>query len=551
MQYLLRTIALLLLGTSLLHAYGQAVVVSSYYNALDVRDEWIELLVVTDNTDIRGWTLRDNNATQDAFQTSVTFTNHPLWNNLRAGTIIQLYNRQVDALGVAIATDIDKADGYLQVHAQQAAYFTGGAFGAAPSWAGNTLNFSGNGDIVQLLDASLVHVHALGHKFTVGPDFTALPLPKLNHTQSLNSGEVCLVCPGATLADYGSTAPTSGTVFTAKSTTVDIGLPNACTASATANTIYWRTLREPLFASQLVTPTPVVVGTPGSISFSWTAATDPVPADGTTGYIVLRNTVNTFIDPADGTSYTNGSPLGSATVLAHIASSSTTSYTDATVMNGNEYYYRVYAYRYSTDQPNGNSYHPARGRAYTATFVSVQSLLLPITLLRFDAERNGADAQLTWSTASEENNAYFTLEKSLDGGTWQPLAQEAGCGTCYYENQYSWIDEDINPGTHTYRLWQTDTDGTRTYCGERSLELAAAAPTLVPRGNGQWEAIGFLGETLHIVYYDTAGRLLLRAALPNISPVVLPPLPQGATAVLVHVYTAYSEYVGKISGLGN
>jgi hypothetical protein len=538
----------LLFNCTALWATGQQVVVSSYYNALDVRDEWIELLVVTDDTDMRGWSIRDNNATQDAFQTGITFSTHALWNHLRAGTIIMLYNRLNSSSGVAYTTDEDKADGYLQVHVQQSAYFSGGSFGAAPTWAGNSLNFSGTGDIVQLLDDNLNHVHALGHKFTVGPDFTALPLPKLNHTQALNSGDVCMVCAGSSLAEYGGTLPVSGTTFTAKSTLADVGLPNACAASATANSTYWRSLREPQFALQLVTPSPVVVGTPGSISFAWAPALDLVATDGTTGYIILRNTVNSFTDPADGTTYTTGSLLGSATVLAHINSSGTTTYTDATVMNGNEYYYRVYAYRYTTDQPNGNSYHPARGRAYTSTYVSVQTLLLPVELLQLEAQLNGDKTEITWTTASEENNAFFTLEKSADGETFHFLTHVAGCGTCYVENSYWVSDHAPVSGVCHYRLWQTDSNGQRSYCGACTVQGKAPEPTLLALGHNRWYAVGFAGSRLACSYYDLSGHLLLRFQLENSAPVRLPAIP-AACPVLIHLKGLNGELVQRVAGI--
>ncbi|MBK7212657.1 MAG: hypothetical protein IPH88_05035 [Bacteroidales bacterium] len=68
--------------------------------------------------------------------------------------------------------DVNKTDGYVEVNAQDAAYFTGGNFLPAP---GTTLNIA-SGDILQIRNNNLnTHIHALGHKATVGTDFTALP----------------------------------------------------------------------------------------------------------------------------------------------------------------------------------------------------------------------------------------------------------------------------------------------------------------------------------------------------------------------------------------
>ena len=62
--------------------FSQQVVVNGYFNAADPRDEWIELLVITDNTDMRNWTLRDNNSSQTSWQTEITFQNIAFWNNM-------------------------------------------------------------------------------------------------------------------------------------------------------------------------------------------------------------------------------------------------------------------------------------------------------------------------------------------------------------------------------------------------------------------------------------------------------------------------------------
>lgn len=442
-------------------ACGQSVVVSGYFNAADPRDEWTELLVITDNTDMRGWSIRDDNSSQTSWQTAATFTNNALWNHLRAGTIILIWHRPVESDGsTAHPTDVNKDDGYIEVDLSNATYFSGAALGSSPSWGGNTMNIAGSGDVIQLRDASSNHVHALGHKSSPGSDFTALPSPKLNHANSASSGDAIYVCPGDLIADYGTTSPQNGTTWTSKnSSTITFGLPNISGSAATANTAFWDTLREPAFASQTVVPV-AVAGSPGSISFSWTAATDPNSADATTGYIILRNTTNTFTPPADGTTYVNGATIGSATVLTHISSSSTTTYTDNTVMNGNSYFYRVYAYRYTTDNQNGNTYHRSRGRAYTSTFVDVQQANpLPVELLSFTGQKKETTALLQWQTASELNNHYFEIERAGENGLFESIGLVNGFGTTTQVHSYTWPDENPLEGNNYYRLRQTDFNG--------------------------------------------------------------------------------------------
>lgn len=56
---------------------GQSIVVSEYYNDGSNVSEWTELLVIQDNLDLRGYYIRDNNTSQDNWQDSIIFSNHP------------------------------------------------------------------------------------------------------------------------------------------------------------------------------------------------------------------------------------------------------------------------------------------------------------------------------------------------------------------------------------------------------------------------------------------------------------------------------------------
>lgn len=453
---------------------AQQVVVNGYMNEADQRDEWIELLVITDNTDMRGWSLRDNNSSQTSWQPGITFTTNALWNNLRAGTVIMVWSRGVESDGsTAHPSDVNKNDGYIEVSAQNTTYFSGGSFGSSPTWAGNSLNIAGGGDVIELLNSGGTHVHALGHCSTAGSSWTGMATPKLNHANSASSGDAIYVCAGASISDYNG--PATGNNFTSKNnSTITFGLPNTCGASANGNTTFWNALREPAFTAQTITPGTSI---PGNLSFSWTAATDPNSADGTTGYMILRNTSNTFTAPADGTTYANGATLGSATVLTHITSSATVTYTDNTVTAGNCYFYRIYAYRYTTDNTNGNSYNVSRGRAYNQTnFGFVNCLtVLPIELLSFSATEADRKVLLNWSTATESNNDYFTIERSADAIHFEKLLSVDGAGNSTQLTTYSATDPSPMGGTSYYRLKQNDFNGEYSYSGIEAVTLKNAS----------------------------------------------------------------------------
>lgn len=97
-----------------------------------------------------------------------------------------------------------------------------------------------------------------------------------------------------------------------------------------------------------------------------------------------------------------------------------------------------------------------------ATSVAITATPLPIKLLYFKANTELNNINISWQTATEINNDYFTLEKSEDGINFYPLSIIKGAGNSNEILNYNYIDfhpNDIN----YYRLKQTDFDGKYTY----------------------------------------------------------------------------------------
>lgn len=91
--------------------------------------------------------------------------------------------------------------------------------------------------------------------------------------------------------------------------------------------------------------------------------------------------------------------------------------------------------------------------------ITVDGSTLPITLVSFLAEPAGTGILLEWTTASEKDNAHFTVERSADAITFGPVLQLPGAGNSQALLHYSAMDPDPMPGTSYYRLRQTDIDG--------------------------------------------------------------------------------------------
>ncbi len=88
---------------------------------------------------------------------------------------------------------------------------------------------------------------------------------------------------------------------------------------------------------------------------------------------------------------------------------------------------------------------------------------LPIDLISFTGQVVGENVNLTWTTASELNNDFFTLQRSADGTEFESIADIKGAGTIQTQSHYEFVDQTPLPGLSYYRLKQNDFDKKSTY----------------------------------------------------------------------------------------
>jgi hypothetical protein len=117
----------------------------------------------------------------------------------------------------------------------------------------------------------------------------------------------------------------------------------------------------------------------------------------------------------------------------------------------------------SGDKVLFNSYTLTTDGYYTIGTHDLTISPLPIELLSFDANMNSGKVDLTWETASETNNSYFTVEKSRDGITFNAVSRTEGAGNSSSILRYADTDYDPYDGISYYRLKQTDVNGRSSY----------------------------------------------------------------------------------------
>ncbi|MBN4071457.1 T9SS type A sorting domain-containing protein [Crocinitomix catalasitica] len=137
-------------------------------------------------------------------------------------------------------------------------------------------------------------------------------------------------------------------------------------------------------------------------------------------------------------------------------------------------------------------------------------LPLPIELVYFKVRvLNNISVELSWKTASEINNDFFTVERSKGGHNWSAFGTKDGEGNSSIAMYYQFIDISPYSGVSYYRLKQTDFDGKYEYSNAISVELDTEISDFQNYPNPGSELITLEGDELSsevLLIYDIIGK---------------------------------------------
>ena len=105
-----------------------------------------------------------------------------------------------------------------------------------------------------------------------------------------------------------------------------------------------------------------------------------------------------------------------------------------------------------------------------------------VELLDFDGRVEEAGNNLFWATATEENSAYFMVQRSIDGVNFQDIAKVDAAGNSNVMINYSLMDDQAPAGTSIYRLEMVDFDGSTEYSNTVSLDRRAESFGIISVG---------------------------------------------------------------------
>lgn len=136
---------------------------------------------------------------------------------------------------------------------------------------------------------------------------------------------------------------------------------------------------------------------------------------------------------------------------------------------------------------------------------------LPVELLYFNAIKNKSKVDISWATASEKDNAYFTVEKSKDGISYETVMSCAGMGNATTTTTYSGVDEHPFNGLSYYRLKHTDHNGNFFYSNTIAVNFNNGSDDFIVFPNPSNGEIsvnikGLQNQQLSISITDALGR---------------------------------------------
>ncbi len=149
--------------------------------------------------------------------------------------------------------------------------------------------------------------------------------------------------------------------------------------------------------------------------------------------------------------------------------------------------------------------------------ISVTRFGLPVELSSFDAFVEDGKVRLDWTTLSEEVNSGFEVEMA-QGDVFTQIGFVEGHGTSTEVHNYTYTVNDLQPGTHRFRLKQVDFNGAFEYSDV--VEAVVTVPegyligTAYPNPFSQSTTLEFGVETAQYVTVEVYNSVGQRVATP-------------------------------------
>ncbi|MFT6923223.1 MAG: PKD repeat protein [Crocinitomicaceae bacterium] len=175
------------------------------------------------------------------------------------------------------------------------------------------------------------------------------------------------------------------------------------------------------------------------------------------------------------------------------------------------------SHTYSTNGTYTVSYSvtDALGCVTTSSQTIDVGCLLPVELSEFNATSiKDESISIDWTTITEDDNDFFTIERSKDGVGFEEVNTVEGAGTTIEIQEYNSIDRNPFSGTSYYRLKQTDFDGKFSYSDVKAVFIRSSFSDVSIFPNpveGKSKVTFDVGtkEEINVSVTDLSGKILL------------------------------------------
>lgn len=142
------------------------------------------------------------------------------------------------------------------------------------------------------------------------------------------------------------------------------------------------------------------------------------------------------------------------------------------------------------------------------TFLSMDengTNLPTVDLVCFSVVKSGVNHKLKWSTATEYNNDFFTIEKSINGVNYETIGFKEAVGNSNEQSNYLLIDKDVTSVINYYRIKHADNNGQVNILDELVMDSSSirVQKEVVSVTNILGEEVdsSFRGEVI-VMYFD-------------------------------------------------
>jgi len=240
-----------------------------------------------------------------------------------------------------------------------------------------------------------------------------------------------------------------------------------------------------------------------SFQLSW------LKGNGKKRIVVARANSAVNAKPINGVSYSSSGMFGNGYNLGNgnfvVFNDTGNAFTLQGLTTNTSYYFSIFEY-------NGDSFYTVyQSNVFNSSFAQT----LPVKWLSFTAQLlHDKTILLKCSTASEENTDYFEIERSINGFSFERIAEIKASFESKNLREYSYRDKNvILNSTHYYRLKLIDVDGKYTYSKTVFIKVTVGEHGMVLYPNPvvnmlSIELNGFINNQFSLRIFDISGKTL-------------------------------------------